>query len=69
MDAWRNAQKTAFRALSDRIYIAADVHKLGLVKSYLSIDSNMHGGMKDFEEAAARMGVLVNEVIALAKKD
>jgi hypothetical protein len=67
MDVWLDAQKLAYRVIRDRIYIADEVERINVSDRYLKIAKDMRE-FESFDEPATRMDVLLNEIVAFAKK-
>ncbi len=67
MGVWLDAQKTAYRVVRDRIFIADEVESIKLADRYIRLAHDMRE-FESFDEPADRMDALLNEIVALARK-
>jgi hypothetical protein len=68
MEVWLQEQKLAYRTLADRIYIAPDLDRLDIGKRYLELSAELPEKGDDFDNVADRINLLINEIVALARK-
>lgn len=65
---WMVAQKRAFCAITDRVYIASDIDKIDASNRYMTLSEKLKTADEDYEPITKDINILINEIIAVAKK-